>query len=528
MTATRKASAPDAKTSGCGPIAKSKRGPVRAAVLIAIHVAIVAHIAHWKITGSTVTPLEPSESMQTLELGYVNAGFVLFGIAILATLIFGRFFCGWACHLVAYQDLASWILGKLRMKPRAVRTRFVAFLAPMGAAFYMFLLPSLTRLVQGEPSPELVDHMTTEKFWATFPGFWIGLLTFVVCGALIIWFLGAKGFCTYACPYGAFFGVADRVSPGRIRVTDACEGCGHCTAVCTSNVLVHQEVRDYKMVVDAGCMKCLDCVSVCPKDALYFGFGKPTRPPLEEGRKKFKKRYDLTLGEEFLFLWSGLAIFFAFRGLYEHVPFLLSMGLGAIGGICVVTLWRLATKAQVRFQSHLFKSQGKLTRQGLTATCVFVPFLLFAAHSGYVRFHQRAGDVALQEASQLLAQAKAERDMAKAEAAVERMREAGASYQAAIDLGIYPVSSYHVALARVAAEANNDLAACERHADRALEIFPDDLNGLWWKYLCRAQARDIDGAEAALLRMLEIDPDFRGGEVQRQLENTRAARERGL
>ena len=27
------------------------------------------------------------------------------------------------------------------------------------------------------------------------------------------------------------------------------------------------------MVVDPGCMKCMDCVSVCPNDALYFGFG---------------------------------------------------------------------------------------------------------------------------------------------------------------------------------------------------------------------------------------------------------------
>ena len=30
------------------------------------------------------------------------------------------------------------------------------------------------------------------------------------------------------------------------------------------------------MVVDPGCMKCLDCVSVCPMNALYFGLGKPS------------------------------------------------------------------------------------------------------------------------------------------------------------------------------------------------------------------------------------------------------------
>ncbi len=93
----------------------------------------------------------------------------------------------------------------------------------------------------------------------------VGGLTFLVCGFAAVYFLGAKGFCTYACPYGAVFAAADRVAPMRIRVTDACEGCGHCTAVCTSNVLVHQEVRDYGMVVDSGCMKCRDCVSGLPQ-----------------------------------------------------------------------------------------------------------------------------------------------------------------------------------------------------------------------------------------------------------------------
>ena len=31
-------------------------------------------------------------------------------------------------------------------------------------------------------------------------------------------------------------------------MTDACEGCGHCTAVCSSNVRVHAEVRDFGLV----------------------------------------------------------------------------------------------------------------------------------------------------------------------------------------------------------------------------------------------------------------------------------------
>ena len=73
----------------------------RAIVLIAVHVAIGIHIWHWQATGESMSPVEPSEAMQTIELGKINAGFLLFAGLIASTVIFGRWFCGWACHVVA-------------------------------------------------------------------------------------------------------------------------------------------------------------------------------------------------------------------------------------------------------------------------------------------------------------------------------------------------------------------------------------------------------------------------------------------
>ncbi|HKB15680.1 MAG TPA: 4Fe-4S binding protein, partial [Planctomycetota bacterium] len=236
----------------CAPVRKSRRFRWRVVTWIAVHVIVFLHIAHWKIAGRTLTPLEPSESMQTLELGKLNAGFVLFGLSILATLVLGRFFCGWACHVVAYQDACAWVLKRLGLRPRPFRSRLLV-LVPLGAALYMFVWPSFARAVlDGRETPALVEHLTTGSFWRTFPGLGMALATILVDGFLIVWFLGAKGFCTYGCPYGAVFGLADRFAIGKIRVTDACEGCGHCTATCTSNVRVHEEVRLYRMVVDPG------------------------------------------------------------------------------------------------------------------------------------------------------------------------------------------------------------------------------------------------------------------------------------
>ena len=258
---------PVAGTGKLSAVRKSTNGRKRALVLIALHLVIAAHVTHYLVAGRTLSPVEPSEAMYTLELGELNAGFVFLIVALLVTLVFGRFICGWGCHLVALQDLCAWMMKKLGVRPRPFRSRLLVFV-PLGVALYMFAWPTVRRVLiapPGETFPGLSNHIMTDTFWQTFPGPVFTVLTLAACGFAAVYFLGAKGFCTYGCPYGALFGFIDTLSPGSIVVSDACEQCGHCTATCTSNVLVHEEVRLYGQVVDPGCMKCMDCVSVCPK-----------------------------------------------------------------------------------------------------------------------------------------------------------------------------------------------------------------------------------------------------------------------
>ena len=136
--------APSCSAGGPRRIKASKNGPRRAAVLLTVHVLIALHVAQWLTTGSTVSPVEPSESMKTFELGEVNAGFVFFAVAILATLVFGRFFCGWGCHIVALQDLCAWIMKKLGVHPKPFRTRLLVYI-PVVLAIYMFAWPTIKR-----------------------------------------------------------------------------------------------------------------------------------------------------------------------------------------------------------------------------------------------------------------------------------------------------------------------------------------------------------------------------------------------
>ncbi|HYD01229.1 MAG TPA: 4Fe-4S binding protein, partial [Phycisphaerales bacterium] len=440
------------------PVAKSKVGKWRAIVLISVHLVFAVHLAYWlggKDGGvrATLTPVEPSESMATLEVGAVNAGFVFFSLALLSTLVFGRFFCGWGCHVVALQDWCGWGMKKLGVHPKPFRSRLLLW-APLLLALYMFVWPTVRRdvlvpllgedinrdgykatLVTGlqeslllrdlngdgrvsragepgdfvpgvseaavgrdlngngstadvlpeyaelplwmgraAPMPGFKPHFLTEDFWATFAHWSIAIPFLAICGFVTVYFLGAKAFCTYGCPYGGFFAPLDRLSPVRIRVNDNCNGCGHCTAVCTSNVRVHEEVRDYGAVVDPGCMKCLDCISVCPTDALRVGLGAPgllTRPldpdspALAAARSHAQKRYDLSLREELAIAAVFVFFFLGYRGMYSAVPLLMAMGIAMVLAFMVHKSWRLLLDRNVRAPFWQLKRDGRLRPAGV-------------------------------------------------------------------------------------------------------------------------------------------------------------------
>jgi polyferredoxin/tetratricopeptide (TPR) repeat protein len=401
-------------------IRTSRNARRRAIVLILVHVAIALHVGFWLLTRdsgrSTLTPIEPSEAMYTLEQGTVNAGFVFFLLAMVSTLIFGRFMCGWACHIVALQDLCSWIMTRMGIHPRPFRSRLLVFV-PLLLALYMFVWPTFRREVlqpiAGErwmqlapylgvtpPRPELRAHFMTADLWATFPPWYVAIPFLLVCGFGAVYFLGSKGFCTYGCPYGGFFAPIDRLSPGRIVVSDACSGCGHCTAVCTSNIRVHEEVRDFGMVVDSGCMKCLDCVSVCPNDALRFGFARPAilgsrrRDGRKPAQKRFRKRvYDLSWPEELAAAATFFILFSGFRGMFNIIPLLMA---GAMAGIGTFLLWKLLClwrEPSVRIQNLQLKFKGRVRPAGLAFGALGVMVLIIGAWSALVKYHLAAASV---------------------------------------------------------------------------------------------------------------------------------------
>ncbi len=381
--------------AGSNEIKKSKTSRWRAGGLIILNLLMVAHVVQWLIMGRTISPIEPSESMYTLQDGAINAGFIFFTLAILATLIFGRFVCGWGCHILALQDLCAWMLKKIGLTPRPFRSRLLIFV-PLIAALYMFVWPTVFRIfLSAEPGPLIpgfTNHLVTSNFWQTFPTFAVAVPFLFICGFMTVYFLGSKGFCTYGCPYGGFFTLADKVAPGKIRVTDACNQCGHCTATCTSNVLVHAEVKQYGMVVDSGCMKCMDCISVCPNDALYFGFGKPAVGV----PKTIEKNYSLTWPEEILGALVFFGSFLAVWNVYQLVPMLMALGIAAVTTFLLLRTLKLLRSQSLSFHRYSLRSGGKFRSAGWLFLGFSVLWVGMTVHSGWVRYNERSGGVAFQ------------------------------------------------------------------------------------------------------------------------------------
>jgi len=498
---------PVAGTGSLSGVRKSTRGKWRAAVLVGLHLLIAAHAVHYLVVGRTLSPVEPSESMYTLELGYVNAGFVFFAAALLATVIFGRFVCGWGCHMVALQDLCGWIMRKLGVRPRPFRSRLLMWV-PLLLALYMFVWPTFKRVFLHD-SPTafagFTNHLMTTGFWDTFAGPWFAVLTLATCGFAAVWFLGSKGFCTYGCPYGGFFVLADRLSPARIVVNDACEQCGHCTATCTSNVRVHEEVRLFGMVVDPGCMKCTDCVSVCPNDALSYGFARPSVLKGAPAAPTRDVRFTLTVGEELLVGVVFLASMLAFRGLYDGPPLLMAVGLGAITAFCALKLWHLYRRPTVRIQNVVLEMDGRIRRSGWLFAAITVAWLLFTAHSGFVQWHRVRGQHWLEqtEATRVEVLGGAHRTRRYS----ERHRDAAARsfdhFGKADRWGLVDVAEVKLGLAW-GLLLSNDPDAAEREVRAAIAVAPgnpalhDDLFALL------LGQRKLDEALQAKRRRLEI------------------------
>ncbi|MBT5365616.1 MAG: 4Fe-4S binding protein [Phycisphaerae bacterium] len=380
---------------------KKKLSRRRALVLLAVNGLFIAHFVQWKMYGKTVSPAELNEAMFTIEQGVITVGAILLVSILISVFFFGRFFCSWGCHIMALQDLSSWVLQKCHIKPISIRSRVLPLVAVV-AFVYMFIWPTLLRMYNGVEwggfkiltDKEGLGSFTTEQFTRNLPGIWMTSVTFIVVGFFAVWFLGSRGFCRFVCPYGALFAGIDRVSPAGIQLTGDCDGCGQCTAACTSNIQVHYEIQTHGRVVTPTCMKDLDCVMSCPRDAIKFGYGKLPLKHSFENILRPSRRWPWSWREEVFAGITCLGVLLITRSLYGEVPFLLALTLGVIYAWAVIKTIHLYTKKNVKFNRSQLKLNHSYSLKSAIWSSVFAICTIFLMHSAWIRWHEFNGQVA--------------------------------------------------------------------------------------------------------------------------------------
>jgi NAD-dependent dihydropyrimidine dehydrogenase PreA subunit len=260
----------------------------------------------------------------------------------------------------------------------------------------MYIWPIFYRIVLApwlQPElrwPEITTHLLTEDYWSSFGPPLLAIPFLLICGFATVYVLGAKGFCTYGCPYGGFFKPLDKSSPMRVLVNDSCQQCGKCTAACTSNVRVHEEVNQHGMVVDSGCMKITDCIDACPNEALHIGFKK-----VSIGKHNANRKFDLSMYEELFVTGLFLFGFFAFRGLYATVPMLMAVGLSLVSTWIVWKAARVFLDANVNFHSCQLKFHGKIKKAGTVFIAFATLLISITIHSAFIQTSKFIGDYSL-------------------------------------------------------------------------------------------------------------------------------------
>lgn len=191
------------------------------------------------------------------------AAMVIFGYAMVISLIFHKAFCSWFCPVGTLSEWL-WKIGKrytgIQIKlptglDYALRTLKYILL---GFFIWIIITMSADAIASFIQSPYYkISDVKMLRFFTH-----MSLATGIALAVLGLGSIFIKNFwCRYFCPYGALTGILGMIGPTRIkRNTETCINCQKCSEVCPHHLSV-----DIKTTVHSPeCSACMDCVVNCP------------------------------------------------------------------------------------------------------------------------------------------------------------------------------------------------------------------------------------------------------------------------
>ncbi|MDN5347915.1 MAG: hypothetical protein PWP65_1479 [Clostridia bacterium] len=273
----------------------------------ALFIAFVAY-RHEVVAGQIPTQIVPSPEaycpfggVETLYTYITTGKFikrthlsnVVVLIALLATTLFAKSaFCGWICpfgtlqewlrkagkkigHLAPFKSLQAWArrrAGWLRdLDDWARYFKYVVLVWILwGTIAYGIMI-----FRDYDPYAALIRITEIE----------LGAAAVILAIVLVLSFFIDRPWCRYACPLGAIIGLIGKISLVKIaRRKELCTQCGLCNRKCPMSI----DVKNAGIISNADCNNCLNCLEVCPANALDLYLTFPVPGPvvksINEGR----------------------------------------------------------------------------------------------------------------------------------------------------------------------------------------------------------------------------------------------------
>lgn len=199
-------------------------------------------------------------AIQNVTLSIFDNNYVLplvvllfFILPLLASLFFGRVFCGSVCPLGAMQDFV--LLRPLRI-PHWLEN-FLRLFAYLYLCSAIFFAAKGTMFIICRYDP----FVSFYRFSGSLP-----IIITGVCVLLISVFIG-RPYCRFLCPYGIILRHLSRLSRWKVNICDdKCIKCGLCERTCPYNAILPPKTSQNEYSVDpASCIACGRCYQACPK-----------------------------------------------------------------------------------------------------------------------------------------------------------------------------------------------------------------------------------------------------------------------
>lgn len=230
-------------------------------------------------------------------------------IWLAATLVIGRGWCSWACFYGGWEDGFSRLRKKpvFKLDPNNDKVRYFGFVI---LAFVV--LASLTTLTAVYCEWLCPFKIISEYFQVINMSSYISIIIFVVAFfalAVAAPILTRRRFqCMTFCPFGAFQSLLDFFSLYRLRINpEKCGECMRCVTECPTMSLTEDVIKNKKGKPLITCTKCGECIDVCPKGALSYGF-RFCRTPREKLWMKWREKVSRKEGLVYKILARGILV----------------------------------------------------------------------------------------------------------------------------------------------------------------------------------------------------------------------------